>query len=137
MLAGMFSAFLLMTVRYFTLEEANDSLVELEPLMQQLLERRAKAAHTRKQVSVLLEDPHADLGGPAFAEMTRDFVVIEDLIQRIRSTGAVIKSLEAGLLDFLAQLNGRDVYLCWRYGEARVNHYHELHTGFRDRRRLD
>jgi hypothetical protein len=133
----MCSAFLLMAVRYFTREEANASLVELEPLMGRLLERRAKATRLRKEVSVLLEAPHTDLGGPIFSELARDFVVIEELVQRIRSTGCVIKSLEAGLLDFLTELDGRDVYLCWRYGEAGVSHYHELHTGFRERRKLD
>lgn len=125
-----------MSVRYFTVEEANEALVELEPLMGRLLERRARAARLRKEVSVLLEAPHADLGGPIFAELTREFAAIEELVRRIRSTGVVIKSLEAGLLDFLTQLDGREVYLCWRYGESQVTHYHELHTGFRDRRRL-
>lgn len=125
-----------MTVRYFTLDEANETLIELEPLMGQLLERRAKAARLRKEVSVLLEAPHADLGGPVFAQLTREFVLIEDLVRQIRGTGVVIKSLEAGLLDFLTQLDGREVYLCWRYGESTVTHYHELHTGFRDRRKL-
>lgn len=126
-----------MSVRYFTLEEANAALVELEPLMGELLARRALAARRRKEISVLLEAPHVDLGGPVFAALTRDFVVIEDLVARIRSSGCVIKSLEAGLLDFLTQLDGREVYLCWRYGENGITHYHELHTGFRDRRRLD
>lgn len=125
-----------MTVRYFTLEEANEALLELEPLMGQLLERRAKSARLRKEVSVLLEAPHADLGGPVFARLTREFVIIEELLRQIRGSGAVIKSLEAGLLDFLTQLDGREVYLCWRYGESSVSHYHELHTGFRDRRKL-
>ena len=40
---------------------------------------------------------------------------------------------QSGLVDFLAKIDGRDVYLCWRYGEPRVAHYHELHTGYNGR----
>ena len=46
----------------------------------------------------------------------------------------VLKSLEAGLLDFLCERDGRDVFLCWRYGEPTVQYYHELHIGYQGRR---
>ena len=126
-----------MSVRYFSPDEANALLPDLEPLMGDLLARRAKAARMRRDVAMLLDTPHVDLGGRRVTELTQEFIGIEQLVQQIRGMGCVIKSLEAGLVDFLAQLDGRDVYLCWRYGEDRVSHYHELHTGFRDRRKLE
>jgi hypothetical protein len=60
--------------------------------------------------------------------------VIEGLIDEIKAYGCVLKDLNAGLLDFLAERDGREVYLCWRYGEDKIEFYHELHTGFQGRR---
>ena len=94
-----------MTVRYFTREEANEVLTQLKPLMAQLLERRAKATRTSRQIEHLLEQPHIDIGGPITTELSQDFVIIENLLSQIRSYGCVVKNLEAGLVDFLAQLS--------------------------------
>lgn len=125
-----------MSARYFTIEEANALLPQLEPLMAKLLEKRAKAVHLRNQVGDLIDDLRIDFGGSVPSEMAQDFVTIERLIEQIQSHGCVIKSINAGLLDFLAKHDGRHVYLCWRYGEPKVEFYHELHKGFGGRRQL-
>ena len=36
------------------------------------------------------------------------------------ATGGVPKDLELGLVDFLGLVSGREVNLCWRYGEKRI-----------------
>jgi hypothetical protein len=125
-----------MPVRYFTIEEANALLPTLKPLMAELLERRARSAQKGQWVADALRQPNVDVGGPVFSELTTEFVAIEDLLKKIKDTGCVVKSLEGGLVDFLAKIDGRDVYLCWRYGEETITHYHELHTGFRGRQPL-
>jgi hypothetical protein len=58
------------------------------------------------------------------------------IVHKIQSYGGVVKEIHNGLLDFLSLLNGREVYLCWRYGEAKITFYHELHTGFNGRQPL-
>ena len=123
-----------MPAKYFTLEEANSLLPELKPLMARVLERRAKAARLSSDVRELFQDVRVDVGGPVLSELTRDFEVIEALIDEIKAYGCVLKDLNAGLLDFLAERDGREVYLCWRYGEDKIEFYHELHTGFQGRR---
>lgn len=125
-----------MSVRYFSVEEANALLPTLKPLVAELLERRAGSARKAREVAALLRERRVDLGGPIFAELTVEFMAIERLLYVIKGTGCVVKSLEGGLIDFLSQINGRDVYLCWRYGEESVSYYHELHTGFRGRQPL-
>jgi hypothetical protein len=122
--------------RFFTVEEANALLPRLEPLMARMLERRAKVVRMRSAVENLIEDIRSDVGGRFASEMTLDFVAIEKLKDEIQSYGCIIKSIDAGLLDFLTRRDGRIVYLCWRYGEPEVAFYHELHTGFSGRRRV-
>lgn len=125
-----------MPARYFTVEQVNALLPEIEPLVARLLERRAKVIHLRSQIEHLVDDTGSDVGGPIASEMAQDFVIIEELVDQIESHGCIVKSVNAGLLDFLARRDGRPVYLCWRYGEPEVEFYHELHTGFSGRRRI-
>lgn len=123
-------------MRYFTVEEANALLPELEPLVGRLLDLRARASVESRALGGVLGDLRSDVGGPEASRLAAEFEEIEGLIARLQSYGCVVKSLEAGLLDFLCERNGRDVYLCWRYGEPSIQYYHELHTGFQGRRAL-
>lgn len=126
-----------MAIRYFTLQEANDLLPEIEPLVGELLEKRAKVVRVGRTIDDQLSDLHMDFAGPEATELANEFAAIEAIVSRIQSYGCVIKSLEAGLVDFLTDMNGRDVYLCWRYGEPEITHYHDLHSGYQGRRPID
>ena len=123
-----------MSVRYFTVDEANELLPELEPLVGRVLALRARITSQSRELGGLLTDLRSNIGGPLPTRLAGEFAEVEELVSRIQSYGCVLKSLEAGLLDFLCERDGRDVYLCWRYGEPRVEYYHELHTGFQGRR---
>jgi len=122
-----------MRVKYFTVEEANALLPKVEPLMAQLLERRARVTRSASQMQPLLEDVHSDVGSRDASELVLDFRAIERLVNKIQAYGCVVKDINVGLLDFLADRHGRDVYLCWRYGEPRIEFYHDLHNGFNGR----
>ena len=122
-----------MTTRYFTVEEANELLPEINTLMEKLQSRRANVISARQQMKDLLSVGHSDVGGSLASALVQDFIAIEALAQRIRSFGCVIKDLNAGLIDFLSVRDDREVYLCWRFGEPKVAFYHELHSGFAGR----
>lgn len=122
-----------MIPRYFTVQEANELLPTIEPLLAELLDRRARVVRSRDKIEAIVEDLHSNVGGAVASEMAREFMVIEQLVERIQGHGCFVKDMNAGLVDFLAKIDGRDVYLCWRYGEPRVAHYHELHTGYNGR----
>ena len=57
-------------------------------------------------------------------------------LEEIRALGGVIKDLELGLVDFLHLREGREVNLCWRYGEERITHWHGLDEGYAARKPL-
>jgi hypothetical protein len=40
-------------------------------------------------------------------------------------------------VDFYSLRDDRPVFLCWKLGEARIEHWHELNAGFGGRQRLD
>jgi hypothetical protein len=62
---------------------------------------------------------------------------LRESIAEIDSIGVQVKDLEAGLLDFPCRLDDQVVLLCWRVGEAAIEHWHTVETGFKDRQPID
>ncbi len=120
-------------MRYFSVTEANGLLPTLKPLMADLLAQRARAVRSRHELGPILDDMISDVGGRAASDMALDFMAIERLVEEVQSHGCVIKDLNAGLLDFPSRRNGRDIYLCWRYGEDEITHFHDINAGFQGR----
>ena len=66
---------------------------------------------------------------------TRVLDELRAILRGVAELGVEVKAAD-GLVDFRTRLHGRTVYLCWRYGEERITHYHEMETGFAGRRPL-
>lgn len=56
--------------------------------------------------------------------------------REVAELGAVIKDPQVGLLDFYGRIDGRLVWLCWKYGEDSLGFFHELEAGYSARRPL-
>jgi hypothetical protein len=56
--------------------------------------------------------------------------------RKVQSWGGVVKDPRAGLVDFYGRIEGKLVWLCWRYGEESVGYYHDLDSGYAGRRPL-
>jgi len=53
----------------------------------------------------------------------------------VAEMGLEVKGLD-GLVDFRSRHRGETVYLCWRYGEDAIEHWHTLDGGFAGRRAI-
>lgn len=54
--------------------------------------------------------------------------------RKVRALGGIVKGPQIGLVDFYGRIQGRFVWLCWRYGEDSLGYYHELDAGYAGRR---
>ena len=70
-------------------------------------------------------------------EVTRHADRINRYLQELESIGCVFKGFEAGLVDFYSLREDRPIFLCWRLGEDRINHWHDIDTGFSGRQPID
>jgi hypothetical protein len=61
---------------------------------------------------------------------------IQQALQEIANMGGVPKDLELGLVDFLHVRDGREVNLCWKYGERQIRFWHGLDEGYSARKPL-
>ncbi|MDA0270239.1 MAG: DUF2203 domain-containing protein [Chloroflexi bacterium] len=57
-------------------------------------------------------------------------------IREILSSGAEIKGIDDGLIDFPTTIEGVPAYWCWRAGEAEIAWWHPRSTGFSGRRQI-
>lgn len=120
-------------VRYFTPDEANALLprmAEAVARVRVLIEKGREIARGLRSV----EDPAER--ERLFFEVKRIETQVRALLHEIQREGVEVKGLHPALLDFPALRYGQEVYLCWREGEERIEHWHPLHTGFAGRQRV-
>lgn len=133
----------MMEPRVFTIEAVNALVPELEDRVRRQLERRAGIEDVLERLGRELGDvPERIVLDPAdpleVRELKRELVRrIEEYRagwREIEEMGAVLKDPRIGLLDFYGNVEGRMVWLCWKYGETEVCWYHALEEGFSGRK---
>lgn len=130
------------TPRIFALEEAEATL----PLVGRIAgDLAAEFDHWRAAVGeyeVLAAAATSEGGEGAELRAARERVTeharrVSGLLQEIDAVGCVFKGFEEGLVDFYTLRDDRLVFLCWRLGEPRIGHWHEVDSGFAGRRPVD
>jgi hypothetical protein len=131
--------------RLFSLREANAMLVTLQEqftrareLRDQLLVAQQKLAETGREIEgpEIEVDPQAPPAVQKLQQRAADVIDrLRALLKEVTEMGVEVKAAD-GLVDFRSKLHGRTVYLCWKFGEERITHYHDLETGFSGRRPL-
>lgn len=122
--------------QYFTLQEANEALNIIRPLMDEVQVIRQKILENQPEAWPAIEKSAGNGGNRALSNLVQDFERLDALVHQIQDTGAQIKDINTGLLDFSAQKNGREVYLCWQHGEDDIQYWHEIEAGFAGRQTI-
>jgi len=135
--------------RYYSVSEANGRVAELAQLFGLVLQMRAQLRTLYQQLDAeghapeldLSVDGHIEIPEGLPADVTRNLHLfqgmaetVHDHIEQINETGCVIKDIDGGLVDWLAIDRGREIWLCWKYGETEVGYWHEVNSGFAGRR---
>ena len=126
--------------RYYGIDDANDRLGELRPLLEQLRADRDRIAEVQPE----LKRGHETNGSAEHAEQLAELESeIREIVRRMQMSVAQIemwdvtlRDIPSGLIDFPALANGRPIWLCWRLGEGDVEWWHETNAGFDSRQRL-
>jgi hypothetical protein len=135
---------IVVTPRIFTQAEAEATLRELRPVAERMVELRAR----QRQAAARRDELQAALGSNGHGltvndlQLAADEVVqlgaaIGECVEAIDAAGVQVKDLDAGLLDFPALREGREILLCWRVGEGEIGYWHGTDEGFAGRKPLD
>ncbi len=130
----------------FTLEEVNALVPRLKPLVAAQIGRRSEIEERVEQLAGLLgtmpdsiqveeHDP------PHICDLKRELALrvekYNSAWREVEGLGAVLKDPRVGLVDFYGLMDGKLVWLCWKFGEDAVKHYHGLHEGFAARKPIE
>jgi hypothetical protein len=61
----------------------------------------------------------------------------EERLASLFESGAHLKDLDTGLIDFYSRRGKELIFLCWKEGEDEIGHWHSLEGGFQGRQSLD
>ena len=125
-----------MRARYYTAEEANALLPTLRPIVAAMLQARQRIVEAQPELWPVLEKAVGNGGSQKAGAVLADFERIQKAVKAIEGYGLQLKDLNTGLIDFLSQRDGREVWLCWRFDEPSVAHWHDLDAGFAGRQPL-
>jgi hypothetical protein len=129
-----------MMERIFTVDEANRTL----PLVRRIVEDLVRDHHLWEEkvrefeVATAGSSPErpdviAELLQIEAQRLAKD---IESYIAELNELGVICKGMNIGLVDFRGQMDGREVFYCWKLGEPGVMYWHETDAGFVGRQRL-
>ena len=118
-------------VRKFTLELANKALPLVKRIVGDIVQAHGRASQCRE---VMDRANGAREQASVQGELDRAVMRLEELVDELSNVGVELKDYETGLVDFIGRHDGRDVYLCWKLGEERITHWHELNAGFAGRK---
>lgn len=116
--------------RLFTLHEANKTLPLVARIVRDIVDAHGQCSHLQASIE---STPRGRKIDELEAQLETRLQRLHDLVEEINQVGCELKDCSVGLIDFLARHQGRDIYLCWKMGEERINYWHELHSGFAGR----
>jgi len=121
--------------RLYTAEEATALLEDLKVRLVRIRDARKTLIRTSERVR---DRVVADAGGGSDAgrEYWEASRTLKAEIEYLAAEDIVLRDPDQGLVDFPGEVEGRRVWLCWRVGEDRVAHWHDLESGFAGRRPL-
>ena len=116
--------------RRFTLAEANKSL----PLVKRIVADIVRAHRQVTDLQQQLEGAKPAAGQTAIQDrLHAGLEHLQDYVDELTEVGCELKDYRLGLIDFIGRHQGRDVCLCWKLGEERVAHWHEMQAGYAGR----
>ena len=133
-----------MSERYFGPGEVERLIPRLTPIMNRVMTAHAEGGEARAWLQK--EQQRITMAGGGLVDqalwrstrerLDRSARAVQEGLAAIQEMGGVTKDLGLGLVDFLHLREGREVNLCWRYGEERITHWHGLSEGYTKRKPL-
>ena len=128
--------------KLFTLEEAERTLPLVRRVVEDLLVEYPAWRAAVARYEVLSGGARAESGETPELLAARDDVSghadrINTYLQELESIGCLFKGFDGGLVDFYSLRDDHPIFLCWRLGEERITHWHEIEAGAAGRQPVD
>jgi len=123
--------------RFYTISEANAVIPEIRKQVLKIMKLN-KVLEMLESIEVIQQDDHEHLLTVAkmnkhYHKLCYDF---HREIESLAKKGALLRDVDVGLVDLYSLYNGKEIMLCWKIDEERIQHWHELEDEFTDRRHV-
>lgn len=135
--------------RFYGPIDANALVPDLAVVVTRLRDQRTEIVEARDAFrrregdlvdDLIADDTNVESDDPELRRLRLRIRGIVDQMQAdvawLDERGIVLRDIATGLLDFPALAGGRQVWLCWRLGEDRVEFWHGTDEGFAGRKPL-
>jgi hypothetical protein len=123
--------------KYFTVEEANRLIPQIKAMVEHLRQGRQHMQKHRPTAEAVAQKAGGNGGGGEAGAYLSDYSqTFARGLAQLQALGILLKDLDRGLIDFPHLREGREVHLCWRYGEERIDYWHEIDAGYSGRQPL-
>ncbi len=127
--------------KYFTLAEANRTLPLVKRIVADILSLHPKWRDLVSRYELVAAQAKPEWGESAEQVGLRTEIEsvareINDYLLELEQIGCVFKGFDQGLVDFYGKLEGRDIFWCWKQGEERIEHWHDLEAGYAGRQTI-
>lgn len=122
--------------RYFTIEEANRCIPQLVEDISALQALKSELEELHAELTPLFDVISSNGGDKHTPVLLLTAAQFRHILERIAHRGCHLKGLDPGLVDFPHLRDGKEVYLCWRFGEQEIHYWHEIDSGFAGRKPL-
>ncbi len=120
----------------FTVEEAQATLIEIEPKLARLVELKREC--DRKGYDIYRHQYFGGMGPNGQKAFPMEMEEVVTIVAEFGERGIEIKDLDKGLIDFpYRRSNGKIVFLCYLLGEPAILAWHTIEGGFRARKSLE
>ena len=122
--------------KYFTSQEANRSLVLVAKIVRDILGLYCRAKILEEQYSVLDRETERDQRKQLKRNYEGLLKQLQTYNRELTDIGCRLRDWQTGAVDWPAFYQDREIFLCWRMGEGKLQYYHEAYESFAARRRL-
>lgn len=116
-----------MQKKYLTVDQAQQRLPTLRRILRKLA-KLEQALTLAESIEVGYEDffeycTHQTVMNKSYHKLWFDYY---KALEKSHGMGAIVKDVRSGMVDFFSIHEGREILLCWNYGEPKIRFWHEL-----------
>ena len=123
-----------MAKRHFSIDESNRALVLVRRIVSDVMHGYQQVLDHQEILEVHRTGGAEEQAGNVQQEIVSLVERLQACADELLVIGAEIRDWSTGLVDFPALDGGREIMLCWQYGEQDVRFWHQSDEGCESRR---
>lgn len=116
--------------RVFSLPEANRALVLVKRIVTDVIFEYSRMIDLQEQLEAAEEAEAVEQSDKTRMDLIRSAGRLRACLDELDDVGVELKDWALGVVDFPSFAAGREICLCWQYGQDGVEYWHEVDDTF-------